>query len=72
MFASSKILLQVFVQQPANVAGNLKVTRLAFDLMGGGGYSHILTIYMGMCHWKGYGFQAIYSGIGSSNHRKLV
>ena len=28
--------------------------------------------YMGMCHWKGYGFQAFCSGIGSSNHRKLV
>ena len=27
--------------------------------------------YTGMCHWKGYGFQAIWSGIGSSN-RKLV
>ena len=26
----------------------------------------------GMCRWKGCGFQAIYSGIGSSNHRKLV
>ena len=28
--------------------------------------------YSGMCHWKGYGFQAKWSGIGSSNHRKLV
>ena len=28
--------------------------------------------YMGMCSWKGYGFQAIWCGIGSSNHRKLV
>ena len=28
--------------------------------------------YTGMCRWKGYGFQAIWSGIGSSNHRKLV
>ena len=28
--------------------------------------------YTGMCHWKGCGFQAIYSRIGSSNHRKLV
>ena len=38
---------------------------------------------LGMCLWKGYGsqaiwsgkgysFQAIQSGIGSSNHRKLV
>ena len=27
---------------------------------------------MGMWHWKGYHFQAIYSGIGSSNHKKLV
>ena len=25
-----------------------------------------------MCHWKGYGFHAIWSGIGSTNHRKLV
>ena len=28
--------------------------------------------YTSMCRWKGYGFQAIWSGIGSSNHRKLV
>ena len=28
--------------------------------------------YTGMCHWRGYGFQAIWSGIGSSNPRKLV
>ena len=28
--------------------------------------------YTGMCRWKGYGFQAIKSGIRSSNHRKLV
>ena len=26
----------------------------------------------GMCRWRGHGFQAIWSGIGSSNHRKLV
>ena len=37
---------------------------------GGGG---LLSIgYTGMCRWKGYGFQAFYSGIGSSNRRKLV
>ena len=28
--------------------------------------------YTGMCHWKGYGFHGIWSGIGSTNHRKLV
>ena len=28
--------------------------------------------YTGICFWKGYGFQDIYSGIGSSNNRKLV
>ena len=40
--------------------------------------------YTGICHWRGYGFQAIWSGkgyngfqaiwsgIGSSNNRKLV
>ena len=28
--------------------------------------------YTGICRWKGYGFQAIWSGIGSSNHKKLV
>ena len=28
--------------------------------------------YAGMCRWKGHSFQAIYSGMGSSNHRKLV
>ena len=28
--------------------------------------------YTGMCRWKGYGFQAIYSGTGSSNYGKVV
>ena len=28
--------------------------------------------YTGMCHWKGYGFQAIWSGIGSSKHKPFV
>ena len=28
--------------------------------------------YTGMCRWKVYGFQAIQSGIGSSNHKKVV
>ena len=28
--------------------------------------------YTGICRWKGYGFKAIWSGIGSSNHKKLV
>ena len=28
--------------------------------------------YTGMYRWKGYSFQAIWSGIGSSNRRKLV
>ena len=28
--------------------------------------------YTGMCCWKGCGFQAIYSGIETSNHRKLI
>ena len=50
---------------------------------GGGGRLLPYIGYTGMCHWKGYGFQAIWSGkgygfqaiwsgIGSSNHRKLV
>ena len=41
---------------------------------GGGGGSGVLPYidYTGMCPWEGYGFQAIYSGIGSSNHSKLV
>ena len=26
----------------------------------------------GMCRWRGYDFQAIWSGIGSNNHRKVV
>ena len=43
---------------------------LYLGLGGGGGYSHVLAT--GMCRWRGYGFQAIWSGIGSSNHRKLV
>ena len=39
-----------------------------------GGWGEVLPYigYMGMCRSKGYGFQAIYSRIGSSNHRKLV
>ena len=37
----------------------------------GVGYSPYIG-YTGMCRWKGYGFQAIWSGIGSSNHRKLI
>ena len=42
-------------------------------LMGGGGRGMLQYIgYMGVCRWKGYDFQAIYSGIGSSNHIKLV
>ena len=28
--------------------------------------------YTGMCCWKGCGFQAIYSEIETSNHRKLI
>ena len=39
---------------------------------GGGGVIPNIG-YTGMCHWKGYGFQAIWSdGLGSRNHRKLV
>ena len=30
---------------------------------GGGGYCHIWAIF-GMCRCEGYGFQAVYSGIG--------
>ena len=35
---------------------------------GGGGRRGVLPYigYTGMCHWRGYGFQAIWSGIGSS------
>ena len=51
--------------------------------LSGGGYSHNYIGYTGMCHWRGYGFQAIWSGkgygfpaiwsgVGSSNHTKLV
>ena len=40
---------------------------------GGGGRGVLPDIgYTGMCRWKGYGFQAIYSGIRSSNHRELI
>ena len=40
---------------------------------GGGGGGRVLPYigYTGMGRWKGYGFQTIYSGIGSSNHRKI-
>ena len=39
---------------------------------GGGGELLPYIGYTGTCRWEGYGFQAIYSGIGSSNHRKFV
>ena len=39
--------------------------------LGGGGIIHILAI-RGRNRWQGYGFQAINSGTGPSNHRKLV
>ena len=38
---------------------------------GGGGVLPYIG-YMGMCRKREYGFQAIYSGIVSSNHRRLV
>ena len=28
--------------------------------------------FLGMCRWRRYGFYAIWSGIGSSNHKTLV
>ena len=37
---------------------------------GGGGVLPYIG-YTGIYRWKGYGFQAIYSGIESSNHRKV-
>ena len=44
-----------------------------WSLPGGGGVGVLPYIgYAGMCRWKGHSFQAIYSGMGSSNHRKLV
>ena len=38
---------------------------------GGGVYCHMLLYvgYIGMCHCEGYGFQAVYSGIGYINQR---
>ena len=38
---------------------------------GGGGVLPYIG-YTGMRRWKSYGFQAIYSGIEASNHRKLI
>ena len=38
---------------------------------GGGGILAYIG-YTGMYRWKGYSFQAIYSRIRSSNHRKLA
>ena len=39
--------------------------------VGGGVYCHMLLYvgYIGMCHCEGYGFQAVYSGIGYINQR---
>ena len=58
-----------------NDSGGRVMERLAsadlFMLMGAPGVLQYIG-YTGMCRWKGYGFQAIYSGIGSSNHRKMV
>ena len=42
------------------------------DFLTGGRGAPIYWLYGYVTSWKGYGFQAIYSGIGSSNHRKLV
>ena len=38
------------------------------------GYCHIIMGYIniGMCHCEGYGFQAVYSGIGYINQRVRV
>ena len=38
--------------------------------MGGGGEGEVLPYmgYIGMCRCEGYGFQAVYSGIGYINH----
>ena len=36
------------------------------------GYCHIIMSYIGMCRCEGYGFQAVYSGIGYINERVWV
>ena len=37
---------------------------MAVEIYTGGGGVLPYIGYMGMCRWKGYGFQAIWSGIG--------
>ena len=55
----------------SSIQGAVRETRARGE--GGGGVGLLPYIgYTDMCGWKEYGFQAIWSGIGSSNHRKLV
>ena len=42
------------------------------SLPGGGGGTAIYIVYMGMCRCEGYGFQAVYSGIGYINQSVWV
>ena len=57
--------------------GNSHIQKYIFppgELGGGGvvGHCHICYIGTCMCHCEGYGFQAVYSGIGYINQRVLV
>ena len=76
IFKSSTVLLCIAFIQTKNetliMFSNSNV-QLHCDcvLFPGGGVVPYIG-YTGMYRWKGYGFQAIWSGIGSSNHRKLV
>ena len=42
------------------------------SLPGGGGGTAIYIVYVGMCRCEGYGFQAVYSGIGYINQSVWV
>ena len=42
------------------------------SLPGGGEGTAIYIVYMGMCRCEGYGFQAVYSGIGYINQSVWV
>ena len=53
----------------SSIQGAVRETRARGE--GGGGLLPYIG-YTDICGWKEYGFQAIWSGIGSSSHRKLV
>ena len=51
----------------------LQTDRWVVSTGGGGGWGVLSYMgYIGMCHCEGYGFQAVYSGIGYINQSVWV